>query len=96
MLPTRLGQVLYQRTGGTPLFLVGIVQDLTQPGVLVQEEDSRWALQGDVAELETWTPESVRHVLARQRARLTPEEQQVWLRPAWPAWSFRQPTVAAA
>ena len=77
VLPTRLGQVLYQRTGGNPLFLIGIVQDLLSQGIMYQAEDGRWVLQGDVAEVETWTPESVRHVLARQRERLTPEAQQV-------------------
>jgi predicted ATPase len=96
VLPTRLGQVLYQRTGGTPLFLASLVQDLISREVLFQGEDSRWVLQGDVTELETWTPESVRHVLARQRARLTPNDQQVLAAASLAGLEFSAAAVAAA
>ena len=72
------------------------MQDLISQGVLVQGEDSRWVLQGDVAELETWTPESVRHVLARQRARLTPEDQQVLAAASLAGLEFSAAAVAAA
>src|SRR5712692_11362404 len=59
VLPTRLGEVLQQRTGGNPLFLAGIVQDLLQRRVILQEENSRWEFHGNMTELERWTPESV-------------------------------------
>ena len=96
VLPTRLGQVLYQRTGGNPLFLIGLVQDFLSQGILYQAEDGRWVLQGDVAEVETWTPKSVRHVLARQRERLTPEAQQVLQAASLAGLEFSAATVAAA
>src|SRR5262249_11889406 len=70
VLPTRLGQVLQYRTDGNPLFLTSMVQDLLTRGVLRQGDDGRWEWHGDMTELERWTPESVRQILARQRERL--------------------------
>src|SRR5262249_47814599 len=96
VLPTRLGQVLYQRTGGNPLFLASMVQDLISRGVLLQGQDERWAFQGTVAELGTWTPESVRHLLARQRERLLPDAQRVLEAASLAGLEFSAATVAAA
>jgi DNA-binding winged helix-turn-helix (wHTH) protein/tetratricopeptide (TPR) repeat protein len=96
VLPTRLGQVLHQRTGGNPLFLASIVQDLTRREIILQGTDGRWELHGTVAELERWTPESVRHVLARQRERLAPDDQRVLEAASLAGLEFSAAAVAAA
>src|SRR5262249_5356039 len=96
VLPTRLGQVLYQRTGGNPLFLTGIVRDLLGREIIVAGADKRWALQGDLTELETWTPENVRQVLGRQRERLVPDDQQVLEAASLAGQEFSAAAVAAA
>jgi predicted ATPase len=96
VLPTRLGQVLYQRTGGNPLFLISMVQELISRGVLLQGQEERWAFQGTIAELGTWTPESVRYLLARQRERLLPEAQRVLEAASLAGLEFSAAVVAAA
>ncbi len=96
VLPTRLGEVLYQRTSGNPLFLASLVQDLLQRRVILQEDDGRWEWHGDIAELEMWTPESVRQLLARQRERLAQEEQRVLEAASLAGLEFSAATVAAA
>lgn len=96
LLPARLGQVLHQRTGGNPLFLSTMVRELVERWILRQEADGLWSWQGDLTELERWTPESVRHVLARQHDRLTPEEHRVLAAASVAGAEFSAAAVAAA
>jgi predicted ATPase len=96
VLPTRLGQVLHHRTGGNPLFLTRLVQDLLNREVILPGDDGRWEFQGEVAEVETWTPESVRHLLARQRERLAPDHQRVLEAASLAGVEFSAAAVAAA
>jgi predicted ATPase len=96
VLPIRLGPILQQRTGGNPLFLTSLVQNLLQRRMLRQEEEGRWAWHGDMAEVERWTPESVYHVLARQRERLTQDEQRVLAAASLAGAEFSAAAVAAA
>src|SRR5262249_25117158 len=77
VLPARLGQVLQYRTGGNPLFRATLVQELLHRRLLRREGDGRRVWRGNMMEVEQWTPESVRHLLTRQRERLAPAEQQV-------------------
>jgi predicted ATPase len=49
-----------------------------------------------MAELERWTPESVRHVLARQRERLEPADQRVLEAASLAGLEFSAAAVAAA
>jgi tetratricopeptide (TPR) repeat protein len=49
-----------------------------------------------MVELERWTPESVRQLLARQRERLAPEEQRVLEAASLAGLEFSAATVAAA
>jgi predicted ATPase len=44
VFPTRLAQVLYRRSGGNPLFLMTMVQELVQSTVLVQADDGLWRI----------------------------------------------------
>ena len=73
---------LHERTDGHPLFLVRVVDDLIEQGVLRQQDDNRtWRLASETsawqAVLETRVPQSVRAMIELQLQRLAPREQQV-------------------
>jgi predicted ATPase len=95
VFPTRLAQVLQQRTGGNPLFLINLIEDLISQGLLVQE-DSRWALQGGIAALASRIPESSRHMLEKQSARLSAQEQHLLAAASVAGAEFSAVAVAAA
>jgi predicted ATPase len=64
--------------------------------VILQADDGRWEWHGDTAEVERWTPESVRHLLARQRERLAPDDQRVLEAASLAGLEFSAAAVAAA
>ena len=94
-LPTQLARVLYQRTGGNPLFLTSLVRDLIARQILTQF-DGQWVLQGDIELIGTETPESIRHLVARQRERLSPTVQRVLEAASLAGSEFSAAIVAAA
>ncbi|HEX8523410.1 MAG TPA: AAA family ATPase [Tepidisphaeraceae bacterium] len=82
-LPRHFAQRLRQRTGGHPLFLVHLVSDLIEQGVIV-ECDGVWQLSADedgaagwLAVLETQVPSDVRQMIEAQLDRLTQDQQRV-------------------
>ena len=75
-LPRELGQRLYERTDGNPLFVVNVVEHLISRGMLVEEE-GHWELRGPVTEVEIEVPKNLQQMIAQQLDRLTSEEQQL-------------------
>jgi predicted ATPase/DNA-binding winged helix-turn-helix (wHTH) protein len=75
-LPVALGQALYARTEGNPLFLTAVVDEWMMQGVIVSEA-GEWVLQRGVAKLAGQIPDSVRQLVLHQLERLRPEERQV-------------------
>jgi len=75
-LATTLGPVLYQRTQGHPLFLVTMVAELVQRGV-VQEAARGWELTAAPRAVTVGVPETLRQVIEQQFERLTPAEQAI-------------------
>src|SRR5262249_59151902 len=73
---TGMEWVWTRRTDGNPLFLVSALDDLVKQGVLLRVDEG-WVLQGEMEHLMTEVPESIRHLVARQRERLQSAEQQV-------------------
>ena len=65
VFPARLAQVLHQRTGGIPLFLVNLVNDLVTHGLLTDGEGG-WMLQGEIDVLLQQVPEGSRQLIAAQ------------------------------
>ena len=63
--PKELGAVLHGRTEGNPLFMVDLVRDLRDRGVIVQDQ-GRWSLVRAVPDLERELPESVRGMIQRK------------------------------
>jgi tetratricopeptide (TPR) repeat protein len=71
-----LARVIYQRTDGNPLFMVNVADYLVTQSVIAQVE-GRWELKGGLEEVEVGVPESLRHMIAKQIERLSPEDQRV-------------------
>jgi predicted ATPase len=95
VFPTRLAEVLHRRTEGNPFFLVSVIDDLVKQGLMLQTDEG-WMFQGDVERLITEVPESIRHLVARQRERLQPDEQQVLEAASVAGMEFSVAAVAAA
>lgn len=76
LFPDALATVVQGITGGTPLFLVSVMDDLVKRKV-VDVIDGSWSLRGSVDEVATHRPENVRQLIDIQIDRLTPAEQRV-------------------
>ena len=67
----RWPQEITRETAGNPFFAGEVLRHLTESGAIVQEEDGRWRLTGDLADLGL--PQSVREVIGRRVERLGPD-----------------------
>lgn len=63
-----LAREITRETAGNPFFAVELLRHLTESGAIVRQEDGRWRLVGDPAELGL--PQSVREVIGRRVERL--------------------------
>ena len=93
--PAPLAAVLYRRTEGHPLFLVGTVQDLVAAGDIA-EVGGHWTLNADVDALNHAVPATIRHLVDRQRQRLSTSEQEMLAAASVVGAVFSAPLVAAA
>jgi tetratricopeptide (TPR) repeat protein len=73
---SRLAAEVHQRTEGSPLFMVGVVDDLVDRGVLTHV-DGRWAIRTGDAAIELGIPKDLQRLIARQLDRLDPAEQRL-------------------
>jgi predicted ATPase len=72
-----LTPVLHRRTGGNPLFIVTMVDDLIRQGALV-EDGGRWRLRADAVEaIGEGVPDSLRQLIERQLERLPESERRL-------------------
>ena len=60
-----------RETAGNPFFAVELMRHLMESGAIVQQDNGRWRLMGDLSELGL--PQSVREVVGRRVARLGPD-----------------------
>jgi class 3 adenylate cyclase len=67
-LGLRLAQGIAGETSGNPFFVSEMLRHLTESGMLVQRDDGRWVLEGEVTDLGL--PQSVREVVGRRIERL--------------------------
>ncbi len=91
----QVAQVLHQRSGGNPLFLSQIVNELVAHRMVTQTNE-HWSIQGELATIATSLPDTIRHLVARQSERLCPEEQQVLEVASVAGQEFSAAAVAAA
>jgi predicted ATPase len=74
--PAALGQALYRRTDGHPLFLVTVADALAQQGLL-REGSGALAGEEGLAAVEAMVPESLQQMIAQQFTRLGAAQQRV-------------------
>ncbi|MBI3800683.1 MAG: AAA family ATPase, partial [Deltaproteobacteria bacterium] len=68
--------LIYQRTGGNPLFVVNVADDLLQQGI-VREEAGQWQVHGDPLSVTESVPNTLRQAIGRQVERLPVAAQQL-------------------
>ena len=71
-----LAEVLHQRTTGSPLFIVTLVDQMVQHGVVEQVSDG-WVVRGNLREVAGGVPDSLRRMLEQQLERLSAEDHQL-------------------
>ena len=95
VFPTRFAQMLHERTGGNPLFVVNLVEDWVTHGTLADGEGG-WMVQGDIDTLLQQVPDSSRQLITAQMARLNPATQQTLAAASVAGAVFSAAAVAAA
>ena len=93
-LVAQLAPVLYQRTQGHALFLVTMVADLQQRGVVRPGPDG-WELAAPLDPTTVGVPETLRHLIEQQFERLSPAEQTVVAAASVAGVEFAAAAVAA-
>jgi predicted ATPase/DNA-binding winged helix-turn-helix (wHTH) protein len=71
---TGLTKVIHRLTEGNALFMVNLVNELVNQG-LILEKSGKWEIQSDITEIKI--PESLREVIEQKFIHLSPEERQV-------------------
>jgi DNA-binding winged helix-turn-helix (wHTH) protein len=74
--PPELARTLERSTGGNPLFLTTLMDDLEGQGIIRQRE-GHWELSTDVSDVAARRPESIRTLLDTQIDRLSAVEQRI-------------------
>jgi len=94
-LPPRLTAVVEKITGGTPLFVVSLLDELVSRGMLA-ERDHQWTLAVSIDDVEAHRPDSVKQLIDIQLDRLSAAEQRVLEAAAVVGAEFSTSLVAAA
>lgn len=89
-----LARILHQRTEGNPLFLVTVLDDLVQHGVMHQTATG-WELLGEIEETVRGVPDSLQHLIERQLQQLAPADQRLLEAASVAGTDFVTATVAA-
>ncbi len=88
-----LARTLHQCTGGNPLFLVSTVDELEAQDIITRS-DNFVTWQDEVVDIGI--AESIRHLVARQSGRLSPEERHTLEAASMAGMEFSAAAVAAA
>jgi predicted ATPase len=75
-LPEGLAQLLYQHSEGNPLFMVTVLDNLIERG-LISRENGRWQLGVALKGIDLEVPKSLQQMIEIQIERLSTEEQRV-------------------
>ena len=75
-LTAALGRTLHQRTGGNPLFLSALTDELVRQQVVTEGPDG-WDVHAGVDALPAIIPAHLRALIEHQLAQLSPEDQQL-------------------
>jgi predicted ATPase/DNA-binding winged helix-turn-helix (wHTH) protein len=90
-----LAGMIHARTGGNPLFVVSVADDLVRRGVLI-ERAGRWEVGGSPGLAPIAIPEDVRRMIGHQLDRLRPDERRILEAASAAGVEFSAAAVAAA
>jgi predicted ATPase len=90
-----LAAMVHARTGGHPLFVTNVADDLVRRGVLV-ERDGRWELEARSGLARIAIPDDVRRMIGRQLDRALPDGRRVLEAASAAGVEFSAAAVAAA
>ncbi|HXH66762.1 MAG TPA: AAA family ATPase [Candidatus Limnocylindrales bacterium] len=74
--PSGFANLIYRRSGGNPLFMVTILQDMVKKGLIAQA-DGRWTLGVAVEDVEPSVPETLDQLIEVQFQQLSAIEQRI-------------------
>jgi len=93
--PPQLTELVWKITGGTPLFMVSLLEELSGRGMLAERE-GRWILSVSIDEIQAHRPASIKQLIDMQIDRLSAEEQRVLEAASIVGTEFSTNLVAAA
>jgi DNA-binding winged helix-turn-helix (wHTH) protein/energy-coupling factor transporter ATP-binding protein EcfA2 len=93
--PRELTELVAKITGGTPLYMVSLLDELAARGMLAEREGT-WTLTVSIAEVQAHRPASVKQLIDMQLDRLPPGEQRVLEAASIVGAEFSTSLVAAA
>ena len=93
--PKEFPALIYQKTEGSPLFMVDLVRYLKDEGVIAEEQE-RWALARDANAIEGKLPESVRGMIQRKMDQLDEEDLSLMLAASVQGYEFDSAVIAKA
>jgi hypothetical protein len=93
--PEQLTELVWKITGGTPLFVVSLLDELRGRGMLA-ERDGTWAMTASIDEVQAHRPASVKQLIDMQIDRLSAVEQRVLEAASVVGAEFSSSLVAAA
>jgi DNA-binding winged helix-turn-helix (wHTH) protein len=93
--PQTLTELVAKITGGTPLFMVSLLDELAARGMFA-ERDGRWSLTVSIDEVQAHRPASVKQLIDMQLDRLEAAEQRVLEAASIVGSEFSTSLVAAA
>jgi DNA-binding winged helix-turn-helix (wHTH) protein/tetratricopeptide (TPR) repeat protein len=76
VFPPELAPTLERSTGGNPLFLTTLVDDLEGQG-LIRKHEGRWELSTNAEDVAARRPDSIRRLIDTQIDRLKPVDQRI-------------------
>lgn len=93
--PAELGQLVYAKTEGNPLFMADLVRYLRDRQVIAQEQGA-WVLAQALPDIARELPESVRAMIERKIAELSEQDRQLLIAASVQGYAFDAAVVAKA
>jgi tRNA A-37 threonylcarbamoyl transferase component Bud32/tetratricopeptide (TPR) repeat protein len=93
--PEAFQRLVYEKTEGSPLFMVDLLRYLRDQEVIVQR-DGVWELTRDVAEIEREIPASIRSMIERKIDQLNEDERRILIAASVQGAEFDSAVVARA
>jgi DNA-binding winged helix-turn-helix (wHTH) protein/predicted ATPase len=73
--PAELARLIHERTEGSPLFMVNVVDYLVAES-LIKERDGAWELVVEIEKIQLGVPDSIKQLIEKQIDHLHPDDQR--------------------